>query len=195
MFDGCSFSPTFRLYLSWFWFLLQLVPFAKILLACLPLVRARDNLNDIPLTGAQRKLLGLQPASAAPTPEAGFSTPPRYSRTPSLAGSVGSRGSFASSPLSGRGSPMLQGTMGGSGSPYSPSGSPLHSKSSNGLGFSNGRRSSLGSGNPFGVSSGTSLFSDPGSPSPSGGKRMTVGLNSKWLYEKGRRSSGNAWAQ
>ena len=67
------------------------------------------------------------------------------------------------------------------------------------------RRSSIGSlGSPspslgisFGASSfGASLFV-PDSPSPNpaaAGKRSSIGLNSKWLYEKGRerRASGNA---
>ncbi|KAK8917954.1 hypothetical protein H634G_09635 [Metarhizium anisopliae BRIP 53293] len=184
-------SSTFRTYLSWAWFVFQIIPFIQICLACLPLVRAKDDLSDIPLTGAQRKLLGLPPTSAPPTPDAKFSTPPRYSRTPSIAGSVGSRGSYASSPLSGRGSPLIQGSFGASGSQYSPVGSPVFQKSIGGLG--NGRRSSFGSGSPFAQSTSANLFSDPGSPSPSGGKRTSVGLNSKWLYERGRRSSGSAW--
>jgi len=32
----------------------------------------------------------------------------------------------------------------------------------------------------------------PGTPSPLAAKGSNVGLNSKWLYEKGRRNSGNA---
>jgi nucleoporin POM34 len=188
-----SVSSSLRLYLGWGWFFFQVVPFVRIGLAVLPLLRPEDDLSDIPLTASQRKLLGLPPSSAAPTPDAKFSTPPRYSRTPSIGGSVGSRGSFASSPLSGRGSPLAQSGAGGSGSPYSPTGSPLLAKSGNGLGSL--RRSSMGSANPFNASTATSLFGDPGSPSPSGGKRTSVGLNSKWLYEKSRRSSGGAWAQ
>lgn len=184
-------SSSFRTYLSWAWFVFQLVPFIQIGLACLPLVRTKDDLADIPLTATQRRLLGLSPSSAPPTPDVKFSTPPRYSRTPSIAGSVGSRGSYASSPLSGRGSPIVQGSFGASGSQYSPVGSPLLQKSLSGLG--NARRSSFGSTSPFAQSTSTNLFSDPGSPSPSGGKRTSVGLNSKWLYERGRRSSGNAW--
>ncbi|KAJ3458472.1 hypothetical protein MRS44_012581 [Fusarium solani] len=181
---GFCVPTSFRIYLSWAWFILQLIPFINIGIACLPLIRPKDDLSDIPLTAAQRSLLGLEPSSAAPTPDAQFSTPPRYSRTPSIAGSVGSRGSYTSSPLSGRGSPALQGSTG------SPLGSPLFQKSVN---FGNGRRSSIGSASQFGASSTTIPFSDPTSPSPSGGKRTSVGLNSKWLYEKGRRSSGNAW--
>ncbi|CAM1508356.1 Fc.00g052040.m01.CDS01 [Cosmosporella sp. VM-42] len=176
---------SFRFYLSWAWFVFQLIPFFNIGIACLPLLRPEDDLSDIALTPAQRMLLGLPPASAPPTPDAKFSTPPRYSRSSSMAGSVGSQRSYASSPLSGRGSPIMQG---GSGSPL---GSPLFQKSVNG--FGNGRRSSIGSGSPFGASTSTNLFGDSGSPSPSGGKRTSVGLNSKWLYERSRRSSGNAW--
>lgn len=178
-------------YLAWGWIFLQIIPLLNVVSACLPLMRREDDLSDIPLTPAQRKLLGLPQTSGAPTPDAKYSTPPRYSRTPSIAGSVGSRGSYVSSPLSGRGSPALPG--GGSGSPYSPMGSPLYKK---GLDLAaNGRRSSFGSQSPFAASTSTNLFSDPGSPSPSGGKRTSVGLNSKWLYERGRRSSGSAWMQ
>ncbi|KAF4965020.1 hypothetical protein FZEAL_10817 [Fusarium zealandicum] len=172
-------------YVSWAWFILQLIPFINIGIACLPLIRPKDDLSDIPLTAAQRKLLGLAPVSAAPVPDAKFSTPPRYSRTPSLAGSASSRGSYSGSPLSGRGSPAMQGSSG------SPLGSPLFQKSINS--FGNGRRSSIGSASPFAASSSTNLFSDPTPPSPSGGKKTSVGLNNKWLYEKGRRSSVNAW--
>lgn len=180
-----SVTGSFKIYLSWAWFILQLIPFVNIGIACLPLIRPQDDLSDIPLTPAQRQLLGLAPSSAAPTPDAKFSTPPRYSRTPSIAGSVGSRGSYTSSPLSGRGSPVIQGSTG------SPLGSPLFQKSVNNLG--NGRRSSIGSISPFGASTSSNPFTDANPPSPSGGKRTSVGLNSKWLYEKGRRSSGNAW--
>ncbi|KAF4469721.1 nuclear pore complex component [Fusarium albosuccineum] len=183
---GSQVVPTsFRIYLSWTWFILQLIPFVNIGIACLPLIRPKDDLSDIPLTAAQRKLLGLQPTSALPTPDAKFSTPPRYSRAPSIAGSVGSRGSYNSSPLSGRGSPQVQGSTG------SPLGSPLFQKSVNN--FGHGRRSSIGSTSPFAASSSANLFSDPSSSSPSGGKRTSVGLNNKWLYEKGRRSSSTAW--
>lgn len=163
----------------------------------MPLFRARDEMTDIPLTDAQRKLLGLAPAPPASSPsnDLAFSTPPRYSRTPSVAGSVGSRGSYTNSPLSGRGSPFQNSTTGGGGggSPFSPPvESPLLPKSSSSLfgGGVNDRRSSSGS--PFSASTSMNLLGDPSSPSPAG-KRTSVGLNSKWLYEKGRRSSGSAW--
>ncbi|RDA88343.1 hypothetical protein CP532_5636 [Ophiocordyceps camponoti-leonardi (nom. inval.)] len=178
-------------YLSWAWIALQLVPIAQIGLACLPLVRNEDDVSDIPLTATQRKLLGLPPPSTPPTPDGHFSTPPRYSRTPSIAGSVGSRASYNSSPLSGRGSPALQASTGASPSPFSSVGSPLLHKTVGSI--AHGQRSSIGSTSPLGASSSINLFSDPGSPSPSSGKRTSVGLNNKWLYEKGRRTSGSAW--
>lgn len=183
-------SP-FRTYLDWGCLVLQLAPLLNIVAACMPLLRKEDDLSDIPLTAEQRKLLGLAPSSAAPTPDAKYSTPPRYSRTPSIAGSIGSNRSYTSSPLSGKGSPLVHGSGGGSGS-YSPLGSPLFKR---GLDAStNGRRSSISNGSPFATSTSTNLFAEPpASPSPAGGKRTSVGLNSKWLYERGRRSSGSAF--
>jgi nucleoporin POM34 len=167
----------------------------------LPLIRKKDDLSDIPLTPGQRRLLGLPPTSAPPTPGSVYSTPPRYSRTPSISGSAGSRRSFSSSPLSNRPSPSNYGTPMANGSGANPvgfgsPGSPLLQKAMSGA-----RRSSLGSlGSPSplgGVNSGSLFGGGPESPSPSpaNGKRSTVGLNSKWLYERGResRSTGNAW--
>ncbi|OAA72504.1 Nuclear pore complex component [Cordyceps fumosorosea ARSEF 2679] len=195
------FSPSARLYINWVWTAVQVVPLAQVALACTPLLRARDEMTDIPLTAAQRKLLGLAPAPPPASPSAAaaadlvFSTPPRYSRTPSIAGSVGSRGSYSNSPLSGRGSPFQNSTTGG-GSPFSPPvDSPLMPRSGGGgvklFGSGGGNRRSS-SGSPFSASTSVNLLGDPASPSPAG-KRTSVGLNSKWLYEKGRRSSGSAW--
>lgn len=179
------FTISFRTWLGWGYLLLQLIPLANIGFALLPLFRKGDDLDDIPLTPAQRKLLGLPPGSRPATPNAGYSTPPRYSRTPSMAGSVASNRSYTSSPLSGRGSPALPANN-GSGSPFSPASSP--SKFASSL---NNRRSSFGSPGPFSASTSSNLFPDPASPSA--GKRTSVSLNNKWLYEKGRRSSGSAW--
>ncbi|KAM0257442.1 hypothetical protein ACHAQJ_004388 [Trichoderma viride] len=198
--DAQMFPKSFRLYFGWAWFLTQLVPFIQIGIACLPLVRPKDELSDIPLTATQRKLLGLDPAAIQPTPDARFSTPPRYSRTPSIAGSVGSRASYNGSPLEGRGSPVsipLSQSFGGSISQFSPIGSPLL-QSVNSMSH---RRSSFGSpgsfggsfSGSFGASTSSNIFPDPTSPSPSGGKRTSIGLNNKWLYEKGRRPSGSTW--
>ncbi|KAL6854193.1 nuclear pore complex component domain-containing protein [Trichoderma novae-zelandiae] len=195
--DAQMFPKSVRLYLGWAWFVAQLVPFIQIGMACLPLIRPKDEIADIPLTATQRKLLGLNPTAIPPIPEVNFSTPPRYSRTPSIAGSVGSRTSYPNSPLDGRGSPMsnaLSQSFGGSVSQFSPIGSPLL-QSVNSVSH---RRSSFGSpgsfgSGSFGASTSSNMFPDHTSPSPSGGKRTSIGLNNKWLFEKGRRSSGSTW--
>ncbi|OIW30297.1 NPCC-domain-containing protein [Coniochaeta ligniaria NRRL 30616] len=186
-------SADIKAYVAWTYLALQLIPVVNIVIALLPLVRRQDDLADIALTPGQRKLLGLPPSSVPPTPNSAISTPPRYSRTPSLAGSATSNKSYTSSPLSGNGSPASDRRL--SGSPYSPStGSPLFQKAVTG-GFG-GRKSSFGSPSQLGVSTATSLFSGdgPGTPSPLAGKGSSVGLNNKWLYERGRkRPSGNSF--
>ncbi|KAI2622106.1 NPCC-domain-containing protein [Hypomontagnella submonticulosa] len=177
-----------------YWAILA-IPLFNIGTNLLPLFRPKDDFSDIPLTPGQRRLLGLPPSSAPPTPGSVYSTPPRYSRTPSISGSAGSKRSFSGSPhspSSNYGSPIGgNGTLGGLGSPQSP----LLQKAMNGA-----RRSSIGSSSPMGASTGASFYGGvPDSPSPSpatGGKRSTLALNSKWLYERGRDrrgSSGNAW--
>jgi nucleoporin POM34 len=179
-----SVAASTKTYLIWAYYLLQAPPLANMALAMLPLFRARDDLDDIPLSSAQRKLLGLPPSSRPATPNAaGYSTPPRYTKTPSVGGSVASNRSYNSSPLSGKGSPA----------PYSPTASP--SKYMGSLGSSGNRRSSFGTSTSLGAgpAAASSLFSDPASPSPSAGKRTSVGLNNKWLYERGRRSSSGAF--
>jgi nucleoporin POM34 len=173
-----------------------------------PLFRKPDACEDIPLTPQQRHALGLPPMSRPATPqeEAQYVTPPRYSRSATPRSSFGSAGSFADSlrvqargsPLSGRGSQLdasFNSPFGstrrgsGSGSPYSAS--PLKDKI-----FSNsevGRRGSLGSssrGSPMGGDF------DPMSSTGAKSGRASVGLNSKWLYQKGRASPGlvgNGW--
>ncbi|KAI2615873.1 NPCC-domain-containing protein [Hypoxylon sp. NC1633] len=184
-----------------YWTILA-IPLLNIGTNLLPLLRAKDDFSDIPLTPGQRRLLGLPQSSAPPTPGSVYSTPPRYSRTPSISGSAGSKRSFSSSPRSpssNYGSPSAVSGNGGDrnlsiiGTPSSP----LLQKAMKGA-----RRSSLGSlgsASPLGVSTGMSLYGglpDSPSPSPMAGKRSTVGLNNKWLYERGRdrrSSSGNAW--
>lgn len=184
-----------------YWAILA-IPFFNIGANLLPLLRSKDDLSDIPLTPGQRRLLGLPPTSAPPTPGSVYSTPPRYSRTPSISGSAGSKRSFSGSPASNHASPT---TGSGGEKNFSIIGSPnspLLQKAMNGA-----RRSSFGSsgsifGNStfgastFGASTASSIYGGvPDSPSPMTGKRSTVGLNNKWLYERGRdrRSSGNAW--
>ncbi|KAK3374038.1 nuclear pore complex component-domain-containing protein [Lasiosphaeria ovina] len=207
--SGTPLGPLFSKYGNWLYLTLILLPLANIGLALLPLLRPADDLSDIPLTPAQRKLLGLPPSSRPPTPNSTYSTPPRYSRTPSQVGSPASIKSYASSPLSNRGSPAIASDMKTSGtSPYgnSPyvSGSPsaglaasplLHKAVAAGaaaaVANNAARRSSFGSPSPLGASTASSLFDGPATPSPSGpsGKRSSVSLNNKWLYEKGRRTS------
>ncbi|KAK4031601.1 nuclear pore complex component-domain-containing protein [Parachaetomium inaequale] len=192
-------SPVLKQYSSWITATLILVPLINIVFALLPLYRPQDDLSDIPLTPAQRKLLGLPPSSRPATPNSVYSTPPRYSRTPSLAGSPASIKSYTSSPLSNMASPgsgqYSSPRFGTSPSKlnapqYSPSTvSPLLHKAMGG-----GRTTSFGSTSPLNASTASSGYGDgPGTPTPATGKRSTVSLNNKWLYEKGRRGSGSNW--
>ncbi|KAA8564412.1 hypothetical protein EYC84_011350 [Monilinia fructicola] len=175
---GRTLSGTFAGYLldegllstfaTWSFRVMEFCLVFNVAVALRPFYTKRDNMEDIPLTPAQRKLLGLKPSSRPPTPGSEYVTPPRYRRTSTpLSSSPASR---RGSPASGRASPLLQKTlMSGSGnrrSPYS---------SSNFLGRSIGEPGT------------------PGTPSPLGGaKTSSVGLNNKWLYEKGRRNSGSS---
>ncbi|KAH7033416.1 nuclear pore complex component-domain-containing protein [Microdochium trichocladiopsis] len=188
------------------WKAILVIPVVQILINLLPLWRKPDELADIPLTSAQRQLLGLPPSSAPPTPGSVYSTPPRYSRTPSISGSASSKRSFSGSPQSNRatpsksefGSPLTSSGNGLKASILGSPSSPLLHKAIGGA-----RRSSLGGSmgppSPLGISTASSIFGSGGpespSPTPTSGKRSTVGLNNKWLYEKGRdrRSSGNNW--
>lgn len=157
----------------------------NILVALLPLVRPKDDLSDIPLTPAQRSLLGLPPSATPPTPGSQYITPPRYPRSSTPLSST-PNSSYSNSPASGRGSPTL-GTPSKM-STFSPNASPLLHKAIGG-GMGGARRSSYGSPSPLGPGGSGAA---PSTPSPSTGKGTSVGLNSKWLYEKGRRSSGNS---
>ncbi|RFU33476.1 hypothetical protein B7463_g2849, partial [Scytalidium lignicola] len=163
---------------------LQIIFTFNIGVALLPLIRPKDDLSDIPLTPGQRKLLGLPPSSAPPTPGSSYITPPRYPRTSTpLSGSVGSKGSYSNSPLSRKGSPGA-----GNGSQFSPASSPLFQKTM-GAGFNSNRIPSYGSSSPLGWGSGRiGMPETPGSPSPSATKGASVGLNNRWLYEKMRRN-------
>ncbi|KAK6834572.1 nuclear pore complex component [Apiospora arundinis] len=182
----------------------QLIPLYNMAVACMPLVRSQDDMSDIALTPGQRQLLGLPPSSNPPSPGSTYSTPPRYSRTPSMSGSTSGKRNFSDSPVNGQTSPSFfrspldfggnvsTSSLGASGSALA--GSPLIQKAMQGA-----RRSSFGSSTPMvGSINGGSIFgSGPESPSPSpaNGKRSSVSLNNKWLYEKGRRSSGNMFLQ
>lgn len=194
----------------------QALPLFSIGRACLPLVRSKDDLSDIPLTTAQRKLLGLEPSTAQPNPASVYSTPPRYNRTPSVNSSVGKL-SPTSSDFSASGSPASLPTLNGSlYSPAASAASPLLQKVLRASSY--GPQSSLNvssygpqsplnvssyglqspldaSTSSFNLSTGSSIFSEP-PPTPSpiggpmGGKRTSVGLNNKWLYDRSRRGSG-----
>jgi nucleoporin POM34 len=175
-----------------------------VLLSLAPLWKPKDDMSDIPLTPSQRKLLGLGPSSAPPTPGSAYVTPPRYTRSTSRNSSGSRAANFGSSPLdrSTNGSPIAGSPLAGrgSGSPYglsgfgtSPaSGSPLVRKAVAGRRWSaggSGLRDSL-RGTEFDL--GESKTSLPGSPSPTtGGQRhASVALNSKWLYQRGKGSPG-----
>lgn len=160
---------------------------ANIFVAMWPLIRAKDDMSDIPLTPAQRKLLGLPPSNKPLASGESYVTPPRFTRTPTpMSGSPNNRPSSpqSGSPLNGRNS---------SGSPFSPSTSQYLQKAMGGVGTSGSRRHSYGSPSPLGqAGSRINLQQTPGSPSPAASKGSSVGLNNRWLFEKGRRNSGNA---
>lgn len=156
-------------------------------ISLLPLFRAKDACEDIPLTPQQRHALGLPPMSRPATPQeqAQWVTPPRFSRS---ATPVSHSGSPADSLRIARGSP-LSGRGSANASPLELSGSPFNGSAQRGRGSpfspSADRRGSRGSS--------VSDFDGFGSPSPiKSPHKASVGLNSKWLYEKGRASNGRA---
>lgn len=164
--------------------LIPLILLAYALLPLRPLFSNPDDLPDVPLTPQQRSLLGLKPSSQPATPGSRYITPPRYSRsaTPRSGSS-----SASGSPFSGKGSPLGSGMAAPS---YSPNASLLFQKA---MGRDSNRRFSYASPSPLGrgkpaMESSSSLASQL-TDSPSAGKGASVGLNSRWLYERGRRSS------
>ena len=171
------------------WLLISLIIY-NLYTALTPLLRPKDELTDIPLTPTQRKLLGLEPTAAPPqTPGTQYITPPRYSHSPTPRLSPATRNnSNYSTPISG--SPSFGRER--SDSPTGPTSSPLYQKS---IGRTREpvRRSSYGSPSPLGPGLGGregSVMGAPHTPSPTAGRGASVGLNSKWLYNKGRSSSG-----
>lgn len=148
---------------------------------------------DIPLTPTQRALLGLDPtATPPPIPGTQYMTPPRYPRSPTprntSPAATGRNGGYSaySTPISRSPSYGRERES----NELSPTASPLWQKA-----IGNTRRSSYGSPSPLGPGLGASVlggsvFGAPSTPSPTAGRGASVGLNSKWLYEKGRRSSG-----
>ena len=166
----------------------------NITLAFRPLIERKDDLVDIPLTPSQRTLLGLDPnIVSVATPASQYITPPRYPRSATPRSSTpGSRSSSnTESPLSRKGASIYR--RQGNDSPFSPSASPSWQKS---IGGSRDtlRRHSYGSPSPLGPgfnSKDSSILGAPSTPSPSASRGASVGLNNRWLYERGRASPGN----
>ena len=158
----------------------------NIALACRPLLRKADTCEDIPLTPAQRQLLNLPPLSRPATPQEKdqYITPPRYSRSATPNSSL--RVAVSDSPLSGRSSTtpldFRSPQRGSSGSPLTPSGAERRRLSYNNNNNPSSRSSPLS----------TSEFDAAGllATPTKVGQRASVGLNNKWLYERGRGSSG-----
>lgn len=166
----------YAIYLLW---TIRLIPATGIIYAIYPLLAPKDDLSDIPLTPSQRSLLGLQPAVNPATPGSRYITPPRYARSVTPR----SDNSRSGSPFSGRDSVGST-----AGTTYSPNASPLLHKAVG----REARRQSLGAATSLGYTksmteSSTALVT--GTPSPNGGRNnASVGLNNRWLYEKGRGS-------
>ncbi|KAJ6155749.1 hypothetical protein N7470_006315 [Penicillium chermesinum] len=181
------------LYFEFSLLLLQLFFLSNIFVAFYPLLRRKDDLADIPLTPTQRALLGLDPDTTPPlTPSSSYVTPPRYRASTSRKASPASR---SSSPLNS--TPSFSDRRVSSGPTFSPLTSPLlHKAVANGggrePGRESGRRQSIGSTSPLARSNSFGESSiGPSTPSPlSGkGKRTSLGLSNKWLYERSRRLS------
>ncbi|OJJ06964.1 hypothetical protein ASPVEDRAFT_46343 [Aspergillus versicolor CBS 583.65] len=195
-----TFGSTFKSYSRWIQMkteiptyadlsllIMQLIFLLNILVALYPLFRPKDNMSDIPLTPTQRALLGLDPSTTSSSaPATSYVTPPKYRV---------SSGSRTASPASHSGSPLSTSASASSlrfssGTPFSPSPSPLlHKMVANG-GRENVRRQSFGSSSPLNRGS---PFKEsivmPATPSPAGGKRGSLGVSNKWLYERSRRPS------
>ncbi|KAK5116185.1 hypothetical protein LTR62_008511 [Meristemomyces frigidus] len=171
-------------YFSYSLYLLRAFFALNICLAFAPFFQPKDNCDDVPLTPSQRQLLGLPPMSRPATPQeqAQYVTPPRYSRSATpQSNNSNLRAQASSSPLSGRGlgtpldGELLRRSFSGSPRP-SPFGSPAGQS----------RRSSFARN----ASLSTPEFDAVGSSyTPTKNNKASVGLNSKWLYEKSRGSS------
>ncbi|KAL2824057.1 nuclear pore complex component-domain-containing protein [Aspergillus cavernicola] len=193
------FGNTFRSYSRWIeskteiptysdlsLLIIQLVFSFNIFLALYPLFRPKDEISDIPLTPTQRVLLGLNPSSTS-SPATTYATPPKYRVS----------GSRAASPASLSGSPLstsasASGGRFSSSTPFSPSPSPLLHKMIPNGGREDIHRQSFGSSSPLTRSSPfKESITVPPSPSPASGKRGSLGLSNKWLYERSRRLSAS----
>ena len=186
-------------YTAYFVLFFRVLLVYNIVVTLLPLIRKQDTFSDIPLTPSQRSLLGLNPNDTPPAPPgAKYITPPRYPRssTPRSFGTPGSNRSdsksTSGSPLSRNGSPSLgQQSRNLSGS---PSASPLWQRVVGGGPRDSLRRNSYGSASPLGPGfvepKGGSVFGAPATPSPTTRRDASVGLSSRWLYERGKASPG-----
>lgn len=162
-------------------------------MALYPLFRPTDDLSDIPLTPTQRALLGLDPTATPPaTPGTTYVTPPRYRMSTSRKASPASQ---SGSPLSNTPTFSDRRVSSGPSAPFSPATSPLFHKAVANGGRDTGRRQSFGSSSPLGRSNsfGESTMSSmgPSTPSPLSGKRTSLGMSNKWLYERSRRLSAS----
>lgn len=185
--DSISSLPTYTL------LILRLIFLFNIGLALLPLYRKPDACEDIPLTPSQRQLLGLPPLSRPATPQEKeqWVTPPRYARSASgtpQSSTSSLQAEASNSPLnfSGRRTSM----------PASPafrstSGSPLGGlQARHGSGERRKLSYTANRSSPLSISEFDSVGSI-NTPTKSN-NRASVGLNSKWLYEKGK-ANGSAW--
>lgn len=153
-----------------------------------PVFCGKDNLIDIDLTASQRSLLGLDPNATPPvTPNTKYVTPPKYARSStSRSSSLDRRISSGpvGSPFSRKGSPTTRqpGNLSNS-----PSGSPLWHKA---VENTENRRHSYGFSSAIGASGKDMSVLVPSTPSPAG-RATGVPISSKWIYERGRSSSGS----
>ncbi|KAL3481813.1 nuclear pore complex component-domain-containing protein [Aspergillus californicus] len=199
LFSTWAFGITFKFYSHWIQrktdiptypdlslLTIQLVFIVNIFVALYPLFRPKDEMSDIPLTPTQRALLGLNPSStSSPTPATTYVTPPKYRVSGSRAASPASRSGSPLSTSAGASSQRLS-----SGTPFSPSPSPLMHKMVPNGGRESIHRQSFGSSSPLNRSSPfKESITVPPSPSPVTGKRGTLGMSNKWLYERNRRLS------
>nr|POE87553.1 oxidoreductase andh [Quercus suber] len=155
--------------------LLRLLFLFRIVTALLPRFRKPDMCEDVPLTPAQRAMLGLPPMSRPATPleKEQYVTPPRYSRsgTPRSNSNSSLRAQTSGSPLSGRGTPFEPAT-----SFFDVAGSPSSVLRSG----SERRRLSytVAESSPLSIKE----FEVAGSVNtPTKSNKASVGLNNKWL--------------
>ncbi|KAI4221751.1 MAG: hypothetical protein L6R36_006666 [Xanthoria steineri] len=172
-----------------------LLPLYNIIVALWPLYGGHDPVSDIALTPSQRALLGLDP-NATPPPTSGtrYVTPPRYPRSPTPRNDSGAsnrsrHSSPGKTPFSRKDYSSESPSFGHSENPFSPPASPLWQKSMLASGRDARKRSSMGTPSPLGL--GKDSLWMPNTPSSATGKGgASLGLNNRWLYERGRTDSG-----